>query len=156
MVLSVIKVRSGCVSVASKVFKEKNKQTAISTVFNIADILRSLFLSLVEEDLWRLAVSQRNVPQLPGETPRDGRGSSHGSKVAQPGLGPALGFGTARIGASLVVRGGKASAFGAAAGRSWPAAARLHQHPGGATVRPGGHSCSGGRPDQNFIRWQCD
>lgn len=36
-----------------KVFKEKNKQTAISTIFNIADILWSLFLSRVGEAVLR-------------------------------------------------------------------------------------------------------
>lgn len=128
MVLSVIKVRSGCISVASEVFKEKNKQTAISTIFNIADILRSLFLSLVEADLlWRLAVCRHSCLETPPRWRRQLPTATRWDRGARPRSW----VWASSNEAPLVVRGGKPSGFGAAAGRSWPSSSRVAPAPRG-------------------------
>lgn len=147
MVLSVIKVHRGFISVGLKVFKEKNKQTAISTIFNISDILCSLLLSLEEEDLaaratrrvsaQRYASASRNSPcgrwHLPAATRlrrRRHRWDGRGSVPLWSSINQSLWTLTAPV--------GKTTVSGAAAGRS-SAPAILHQHlahPGRSAIRP--------------------
>jgi len=110
----VIKVHWGFISVGLKVFKEKNKQTAISTIFNITDILRSLFLLLGEEDLlqWLTAWCWASACRTwPGRDMEMGSGRvrkwavlawrAYGVEIA-PGLRSSMGLGAAlRVGAAL-------------------------------------------------------
>lgn len=166
MVLSVIKVHRGFISVGLKVFKEKNKQTAISTIFNISDILCSLLLSLEEEDLsaratrrvsaQRYASASRNSPcgrwHLPAATRLrrrrhrwDGRGSVPlWSSVNQSSWTPTA---PSRENDHFWCSSWKELSTGDPAPTPCPPWTLCHLSCG--------HSCPGGLPHQSITCWQC-